>query len=94
MADLLYRGTQYVRDSATLWRGAIGGVLLLPSGAPESWYITTPGDVIWDLLVKPYSIDQLVKALSIKFHEPSATVFSDIELVMRTLHEIGAIRSF
>lgn len=83
----------YVRDRATLWRGVIGGVLVLPPGAQESWYITSPGDVIWDLLVDPCTIDQLVDTLSVEFDEPPATVFTDIEPVVRILHEIGAIRT-
>ena len=83
----------YVRDSSTLWRGVIGGVLILPPGSHESWFVTAPGDVIWDLLVEPRTINQLVDALSIAFDEHPSIVLTDIEPVVRTLYDIGAVRT-
>jgi hypothetical protein len=84
---------RYVRDRATLWRGVIGGVLIRPPRAQESWYLTSPGDIIWDLLVEPCTVDQLVETLSDEFHEAPVAVLRDIEPLLRTLQEIGAIRS-
>lgn len=68
-------------------------MLVLPHGARESWYVSSPGDVIWDLLGEPCTIGQLVDALSVAFEEPPGTVLADIEPVVKTLHDIGAIRT-
>lgn len=93
MVEVPGPGARYVRVCATLWRGVIGGVLVRPPAAEESWLITSPGDVIWDLLTEPCTIHELVETLSIEFDESTATVITDIEPLVRTLHEIGAIRT-
>lgn len=84
---------RYAREDATLWRGVIGGVLLLVPGCDETVHVSTPGDVVWDLLAEPRTLDQLAEALAAEYGEPVDTVLRDVEPIVRSLHDLGAVRS-
>lgn len=82
---------RYRRRECTLWRGVIGGVLVKPSGSRESWFITSPGDVVWDLLAEALTLDQLAETLSRDFGEPVETIRPDIAAAIDALVEIAAV---
>jgi hypothetical protein len=85
-------GTRVVRAPGALWRRVLDGVLVLAPGQDEPLLITPPGDVVWQLLADPITVDELTEELAELYETPAATVRADLEPVLAVLGESGASR--
>lgn len=96
MADATLTGMSsdalvYQRDPSTLWRDAPGGVLLLVPDGDEPVLLSSPGDVVWQLLAQPSTLDELVAILSRHFSAADDAVRADLETLVTDLCAMGAV---
>lgn len=91
MRDPSAEGGMLVRTSTALSRRLLDGILVLAPGMSLPMRVTTPGDVIWDLLAQPHTIASLVAELCDIYGVPPDTVATAIEPVLSALLEVGAL---
>ena len=53
------------RNPAVLWRRTLSGVLLLADGEDEMTKLSSPGDVIWQLIDEPREVEEVIEDLGI-----------------------------
>ena len=81
---------QWVRRADVLSRTHLGEVLLLAPDGAEPIALTSPGDVLWDFLAQPHTIDELVSEFTSDPAEMPA-VAGAVETLLRRLHRHGLI---
>jgi hypothetical protein len=82
----------YVRHPEVLWRRTLERVVVLAPGDTEPRMLEPPGDVIWDLLATPSSVDGLVTELVETFAAPADVVRPDVERFLDELVGAGLAR--
>lgn len=90
--DPIAGATRLVRAPGALWRRLLDGVLVLAPDQDEPLHITAPGDVVWELLAEPITVDELIEELAELYGTPAGTVSADLEPLLATLRESGASR--
>lgn len=83
--------TWYRRNDAVLQRDTLAGVLLLVPGQDEPVQITPPGDVVWELLAEPATVDGLVVTLADAYGAPAEVVRADVGELLTQLVGLGAL---
>lgn len=81
---------QWVRCGDVLSRAHLGELLLLALDGSEPIALTSPGDLLWDLLAQPHTIDELVGEFTSDPAEMPA-VAGAVETLLRRLHRHGLI---
>lgn len=82
--------TRWIRRTDVLSRTQLGEVVLLALDGDEPIALTSPGDLLWELLAEPQSIDELVAAFTTDPDDATA-VAGAIDLLLRRLHRHGLI---
>ncbi|MGB8861430.1 MAG: PqqD family protein [Ilumatobacteraceae bacterium] len=82
--------TRWVRRDDVLSRTQLGEVLLLAPDGDEPIALTSPGDLLWELLAEPHTIKELVDAFAVD-QADSAAVAGAIDAILRRLHRQGLI---
>ncbi len=81
-----------IRSEHVLFRSVLNGVLILGPGGVDPILISSPGDLIWELLSDEISLEDLIAQLASEYSAPESVVRADIEPTLRTLLEAKAIR--
>lgn len=68
----------YRRNPAVIHRDTLNGVLLLAPDSDEPVLVTSPGDVVWELLERPTAFGELVMLLADAYKAPAEQVANDI----------------
>jgi hypothetical protein len=79
------------RAPGVLSRRLLDGVLVLGPQMSEPVRISAPGDVLWEMLREPRAFAHIVDAWSSTFRVPEATARADVEPVLRTWYDGGAL---
>ena len=70
------------RNPAVLWRRALTGVLLLVEGDEEMTKLSSPGDVVWQLIDETRDVEEVVEDLEIIYET------GDIDTIRQDVHEL------
>lgn len=92
MDDPIHPDTLLERAPTALWRVVLDGVLVLAAADDEPLHVSSPGDVIWQLVAEPITFGALTDVLADLYDLSSATVQADIEPVLAVLLGNGALR--
>lgn len=82
-----------VRAHRVLWRRVLDGVLVLAPGADKPIHIGTPGELLWDLLVVPTSISDLVGTVVDFFDVEDAQAQVDVQEAIQMLSRSGVVET-
>jgi hypothetical protein len=76
---------RYVRSETTLWRSAGPETLLTAPGRQEVDSLSETATAVWDLLMTPLTLDELVRRLSDRYGTPRDTVEPDVRSLLERL---------
>lgn len=91
MDDIRDRSLRLERDTATLARNTLCGVLILPPGTDEPLHLMDTAALLWDVLSESMTLGQLVDDLAAAFHIAPERVLDDISPAVSELIRCGAI---
>lgn len=92
MAPMASDAVTYRRSPRARHRWVLDGVLIVtPQNEPMR--LMAPGDLIWQELETPQTIDEITKALGEVFAAPKARIRTDVAGVIEQLVAWGAVRS-
>lgn len=74
-----------------LARRVLRGVMLSAPGQDEPVVVTTPGDVVWDLLAHPVDEAELVRQVAARFDEDPGVIQRDVAALVDRLVDLGAV---
>lgn len=83
--------TTWRRHPHTLWRSSAERVVLLAPDAAEPSTLSTTGAVVWHLLERPRSTDELIDELSALFDEDPERIGRETAAFVEELAGWGAI---
>jgi len=79
------------RQPGASWRDTLRGVVVLAPGGDEPVTITGSGGVVWGLLDRPRTIEELVSELSQRYPTDPATIRADVVELLAQLASKGAL---
>ena len=79
------------RHPEALWLRSLRGVVILPPGADDATTVTSPGDLVWQLLDEPVTVEQLTDELAEALGAEAGTVHADLERLLEQLDTLGAL---
>jgi hypothetical protein len=84
-------GVRWRRAETTLWRRTLDGVVVLPSDAPAPLVLRGPAARIWELLVHPLTIPELLDAIAAIYAVEGDAVSDEIDWSVSRLAAVGAV---
>jgi hypothetical protein len=79
------------RAETTLWRRTLDGVVVLPADAPAPLVLRGPAARIWELLVQPLTLRELLDAIAAIYAVEGDTVADEIDWAVSQLAAAGAL---
>lgn len=83
----------FARAPGVLSRHTAGRVLLLPPAAERPVELAGTGVLVWELLARPRSEEDLAAVLGDRYGLAPSAIVKDIRPALRALEQSGAIRS-
>ena len=81
----------YRRNPEVLSRRHADGVLLLCPGAESPLFLAGSAPVVWALLERPASLDQLAGDLAEVYGRPTGDLVADLKPLLENLMIVGAL---
>jgi hypothetical protein len=79
------------RAETTLWRRTLDGVVVLPDDAPAPLVLRGPAARIWELLVQPLTLPELLDAIAAIYAVEGDAVADEIDWAVSRLAAAGAL---
>ena len=92
MADRFQDDTVICRAPDALHRQLLDGVLVRSPAQTDSLRISTPGDVIWQLVAEPITVADLAETMAEIYDVAIDKIRADIEPVLRSLADGAVLR--
>ena len=83
----------FARPRGVLWRRCPDGVIVLAEGMDEPVTLTSPGDVIWELLSAPTELGQLIAELKSRFDATAEQIEADTTGFLVDAIAVGAVEA-
>lgn len=72
---------------------SLRGVLVCPPGTSQTHLVSTPGELIWELLDEPTTVTEIADRLADRFDTTPAEIHSDVAALLADLIALGAVHS-
>ena len=86
-------GAVWRRRDDVLWRRSLDAVILMPVGADDALTLPGTGAAVWDLLVEPATLGELVAVLAEAYGADPSVVEHDVRGLLTDLESLGAVAS-
>ena len=70
------------RNAGVLWRRTLTGVLLFAEGDDDMTRLSSPGDIVWQLIEEPRPVEEVVEDLGIIYET------NDLDTIRRDVHDL------
>lgn len=81
------------RNPSVLWRRSLTGVLLLAEGEDAMTKLSSPGDVVWQLIDERRVVEEVVEDLGIIYEtDDLQTIRADVLELLEALAQVDMVR--